>query len=114
MSKCPYCNTVLLSWSKFKDLKEKEGLGLAVCGFILNGLDHFMSGESRSQKQDSDYRTLNLCYCEQCKTYYLKCPHCNTYIYLKEMPNETRTLVTCSKCFKRVLYASNDYQLGGG
>ena len=60
MSKCPYCNTVLLSW------------------------------------------------------YYLKCPHCNTYIYLKEMPNETRTLVTCSKCFKRVLYASNDYQLGGG
>ena len=83
MSKCPYCNTVLLSWSKFKDLKEKEGLGLAVCGFILNGLDHFMSGESRSQKQDSDYRTLNLFYCEQCKTYYLKCPHCNTYIYLK-------------------------------
>ena len=63
MSKCPYCNTVLLSWSKFKDLKEKEGLGLAVCGFILNGLDHFMSGESRSQKQDSEYRTLSSFIC---------------------------------------------------
>lgn len=114
MNRCLYCNTALQPWSKFKDLKEKEGVGLAVCGFVLNGLDHFMNGESRSQKQGPDYRTLHLFYCEQCEIYYLKCPHCNTYIYQKEMPDETRTLVICTKCFKRILYASDDYQFGGG
>lgn len=39
--KCKKCLRELRPWSKFKDLKSKEGLGLAICGSIINGVDHF-------------------------------------------------------------------------
>ena len=64
--KCKKCLRELRPWSKFKDLKSKEGLGLAICGSIINGVDHFWSGESRSNKQKADFRTLDLHYCEHC------------------------------------------------
>ena len=43
--KCKKCLQDFKPWSKFKDLKSKEGLGLAICGSIINGVDHFWSGE---------------------------------------------------------------------
>lgn len=112
--KCKKCMSKLQSWSKFKDLKQKEGIGLAICGSIINGLDHFWSGESRACKQKPDYRTLDLYYCPNCGLYYLKCPGCNTINPLAEMPNETRTIVLCSRCCKQILYAEGDYSMGGG
>ncbi len=111
--KCNACKSELISWSKFKDLKQKEGTGLAICGSIINGLDHFWSGEARSNKHKSDYRTLELLYCQNCNRYYLKCPKCGSLILCDEMPTETRTMVTCSSCNKRVLYAQSDYSSGG-
>lgn len=101
-------------WSKFKDLKDKEGIGLAVCGSIINRLYLFGSGESRSSKQKPDYRTLDLFYCPNCKSYYLQCPKCNAYNQLSKMPHETRTLIVCTRCRKRILYAEKDYSMGGG
>lgn len=112
--KCKKCLHDLQAWSKFKDLKSKEGIGLAICGSIINGVDHFWSGEWRSSKQNPDFRTLDLYYCEHCKTYYIECPGCNTLNSLSEMPNETRTLISCSRCRKRILYAEGDYSMGGG
>lgn len=112
--KCPQCNIELESWTKFKDLQRKEGTGLAVCGFVINGIDHFWSGESRSSKQKADFRTLDLFYCQQCDRYFLRCPNYNTNVILNEMPIETKTVVICSSCRKRLLYASTDYQFGGG
>lgn len=112
--KCKKCMNTLLPWSKFRDLKNKEGVGLAICGSIINSLDHFWSGESRSRKQKPDYRTLDLYYCPNCRSYYLKCPGCNAINLLAEMPNETRTVVACSRCCKRILYAGGDYSMGGG
>lgn len=110
---CPHCKATLTSWSKFKDLKKKEGVGLAICGFILNGMDHFWAGESRSAKQKADFRTLELYYCNSCGKYFMVCEGCRHCIELSEMPNETRTMCTCPKCHKTNLYASTDYQLGG-
>lgn len=112
--KCKKCMSNLQGWSKFKDLKQKEGIGLAICGSLINGLDHLWSGESRSNKQKTDYRTLDLYYCSNCKTYYLKCPGCNTFNSLTEMPNETQTVIVCSGCQKKMLYAEKDYSMGGG
>lgn len=112
--KCKKCLQDFKPWSKFKDLKSKEGLGLAICGSIINGVDHFWSGEWRSSKQKPDYRTLDLHYCDNCKTYYIVCPGCNTLNPLLEMPNETRTLISCSRYHKRILYAEDDYSMGGG
>ena len=112
--KCKKCMNDLHPWSKFKDLKQKESIGLAICGSIINKLEHFWSGESQSCKQKSNFRTLNLFYCLNCRSYYLKCPGCSTLNLLVEMPNETRTAVVCSKCRKRVLYAEGDYSMGGG
>ena len=111
---CLKCNRPLTVWSKFKDIKDKEGVGLAICSSIINGIDHFWSGESRSRKYRPDYRTLNLYYCQHCKVYFLKCPGCNTLVKLDEMPKETRTITTCSKCRKTLLYADGDYSMGGG
>jgi len=111
---CPRCHKELKSWSEFKDLKMKEGVGLAICGSFLNGIDHFMCGESRSSNKNPDYRTTALYYCESCKSYHLQCPGCKTLIRLDSMPNETRTLVQCSGCRKKVLYAEEDYSMGGG
>ena len=113
-NRCKKCFSELESWSKFKDLKQKDGIGLAICGSLINGVDHFWSGESRSSKQRTDYRTLYLYYCPNCQSYYLKCPGCGTYNQLSEMPDETRTLVICSQCRKRILYADRDYSMGGG
>lgn len=112
--KCLICKKELQHWSKFKDLRQKEGVGIAICGSIINGLDHFWAGESRSNKQKPDYRTLDLLYCQYCKKYYIKCPGCNATNALNEMPNETKTIVVCSKCHKRILYADGDYSMGGG
>ena len=112
--KCKKCLRELRPWSKFKDLKSKEGLGLAICGSMINGVDHFWSGESRSNKQKADFRTLDLHYCEHCKSYYIVCPECGTLNPLSEMLNETRTLISCSRCRKRILYAEGDYSMGGG
>lgn len=112
-NKCPVCIEELKTWSKFKDLHEKEGIGLAVCGSILNGIDHFLFGESRSCKKCSDFRTLDLSFCSKCNKYYLKCPNCNAYVTLNEIPVETKTLIVCPTCSKRLLYASVDYQFGG-
>lgn len=53
--KCKKCLHDLHPWSKFNDLKSKEGIGLAICGSIINGVDHFWSGEWRSSKQNPDY-----------------------------------------------------------
>lgn len=111
--KCPLCTTELKPWSKFKDLQKREGTGLAICGFVISGIDHFWSGESRASKHHADYRTLDLHYCQHCNKYYLKCPHCNTYVLLNEIPVETKTLIACPTCSKRLLYASADYQFGG-
>lgn len=111
---CPRCRKELKSWSKFKDLKMKEGIGLALCGSIINGVDHFMCGEYRSSNKKPNYRTLDLFYCDSCKSYHLRCPGCNTLIKLEAMPNETRTLVQCPSCRKSVLYAEGDYTMGGG
>lgn len=111
---CPNCRKTAKSWSKFKDLKMNEGLGLAICGSFLNGLDHFMCGESRSQNQNPDYRTTELYYCASCKKYFLTCPGCKSYIQLDSMPKETRTLLICKWCRKKVLYAEEDYNMGGG
>lgn len=111
---CPKCGKTAKSWSNFKDLKMREGIGLALCGSFINDLDHFMCGESRSQNQKPDYRTTELYYCEKCKKYFLKCPGCKSYIHLDCMPKETRTLLTCNGCNKKVLYAEEDYTMGGG
>ncbi len=111
---CTNCYRTLTPWSKFKDIKEKEGVGLAICSSIINGVDYFWSGESRSRKHRPDYRTLDLYFCQNCKAYFLKCPGCNTLIKLSEMPKETRTMVACTKCKKSVLYADGDYSMGGG
>lgn len=111
---CPNCRKTAKSWSKFKDLKMREGIGLALCGSFINGIDHFMCGESRSSNKHPDYRTTELYYCDGCKKYFLKCPGCKSYIKLDSMPNETRTLATCNWCHKKVLYAEEDYNMGGG
>ena len=87
---------------------------MAFCGSIINGIDHFWSGESRSCKQKPDFRILDLYYCPTCKSYYLKCPRYNTVNLLTDMPDETRTIVMCSGFRKRVLYAEGDYSMGGG
>lgn len=62
----------LQPWSKFKDLKNREGIGAAICGSLIHGVDHFWLGESRLSKQKPDYRTLDLYYCPNCQSYYLK------------------------------------------
>ncbi len=111
---CPNCRKTAKSWSKFKDLKMREGIGLALCGSVINGFDHFMCGESRSQNQKPDYRTTELYHCDSCKKYFLRCPGCKSYIKLDSMPNETRTLCSCTRCHKKVLYAEEDYTMGGG
>lgn len=69
---------------------------------------------SRSNKQKADFRTLDLYYCMHCKSYYIVCPGCGALNPLSEMPNETRTLISCSRCHKRILYAEGDYSMGGG
>lgn len=112
--KCKKCLRELCPWSRFKDLKSKKGLGLAICGSIINGIDHFWFGESRSNKQKADFRTLDLYYCMHCKSYYIVCTGCGALNHLSEMPNETRTLISCSRCHKRILYAEGDYSMGGG
>ncbi len=112
-NKCAKCKSDLLHWSKFRDLKQKEGIGLAVCGSILNGFEHFFLGESNSRKHKPDFRTLDLFYCPKCRAYYLKCPGCDNLNLLADMPNETHTRITCSGCGKRILYAEGDYSMGG-
>ncbi len=111
--KCKKCKKDLFYWSKFRDLKQKEGIGTAIFSTIFNGIDHFLSGESNSRKHRPDYRTLDLFYCSKCKLYSLKCPGCDTLNLLTDMPNETHTIIMCSGCGKRILYAEGDYSMGG-
>jgi hypothetical protein len=112
-SNCPNCKKGLKPWTKFKDLKMKEGIGLAICGSVINGLDHFWSGEYRSSKKKPNYRTTALFFCESCKSYYLQCPGCRTLVNLSTMPDETKTMAQCTRCGKSILYAEEDYSLGG-
>lgn len=87
---------------------------MAICGSFINGIDHFMCGEARSSNKKPDFRTTELYYCDSCKKYYLKCPGCKSYIQLDSMTTETRTLTVCKWCGKKVLYAEEDYTMGGG
>ena len=87
---CNNCKAELRPWTKFKDMKAREGISLAICSSIINGLDHFFAGESRSSKRHADFRTLDLWYCDKCRSYYLKCPGCGTYNHMDDMPVETK------------------------
>ena len=114
MNGCNCQSLKLEKWSRFKELKEREGAGLAVCGSILNGLSTFWSGESKSQKAKPDVRTMGLFRCISCKTYYFKCGSCGELIRLSTMPVETKTTIICPYCHKKNLYAESDYSMGGG
>lgn len=109
---CPQCNRELKSWSKYKDLKLKEGTGLALIGSFYKSVENWFCGESRSVKLRPNVRTTLLYYCESCKSYHLLCD-CRTLIKMDEMPTETKTMVTCPGCGKKVLYALEDYSSGG-
>ncbi len=111
MSRCKKCYKDLTSWSKFKDLSMKEGVALAAVGSIFNGISHMLMGNS-GYRNGCDHWSQDLYFCEHCKSYYIKCPKCKNMMQLAEMPQNGQTVVRCSECGDRTLYAG-DYDMGG-
>lgn len=111
MSTCKNCLRSLSSWSKYKDMEMKEGTGYALVGSLFNGLGHMVMGNS-GYRNDCDHWSIELYFCTNCKTYYMKCPKCGNLMPLSVMPNNGKTVVKCSNCGDRTLYA-DDYNMGG-
>lgn len=112
MKRCQKCHNSLIKWSKYKDMERNDGTGFAIAGSIFNGLKHFVMGNS-GYRSDCDHWSLELYFCESCKTYYMKCPNCGNLMSLSEMPRNGKTIAKCSNCGDKTLYAG-DYNMGGG
>ena len=109
---CKKCQSELSWWSNFRDMTMKENVTYAAFVSLCNGIEHMFMGNA-GQKGGSDYYSLTLYYCKQCRTYYMPCPKCDHLITLSGMPKDGQTLVTCKNCGTKTLYAG-DYEMGGG
>lgn len=111
MSTCKKCSRSLTLWSKFKDMELKEGTTRAVVGSVFNGIGHMVMGNS-GYRDNCDHWSQELYFCMNCRTYYMTCPRCGNLMPLSFMPVNGKTVVKCSKCDDRTLYA-DDYDIGG-
>lgn len=109
---CKKCHGELSWWFNFRDMAMKENILYASLMSIGNGIIHMFMGNS-GQRYDADIYSTTLYYCKNCKTYYMPCPRCNHLMTLKYMPVDGKTMVTCTCCGTKTLYAG-DYEMGGG
>lgn len=112
MRTCKKCNGGLSWWSNFRDMAMKENIAYASVMSLFNGIDHMVFGNSKL-RTDGDYISETLFYCKRCKTYYIPCPKCRELIPLNSMPKNGQTMVECSNCGTKTIYAG-DYEMGGG
>lgn len=90
----------------------KQNTIFASVNSIFNGIEHMLMGNS-GYRQDCNHWSQELYFCMNCRTYYVKCPKCGNLMPINEMPQNGQTVVQCSDCGDRTLYAS-DYDMGGG
>ena len=111
MEKCKNCHGELTSWSDFKERNNREGIAVAIAGSLIKGVEHMFLGNLR-HKEGADHWSLGLYLCQNCKKYYLKCPNCGNLMPLDSMPKNGKTMVDCTQCGHKTLYAG-DYDMGG-
>lgn len=109
---CKKCHGELSWWFNFRDVAMKENILYAALTSLSDGIIHMFKGNS-GQRYDADIYSTTLYYCKNCKTYYMPCPRCNNLMTLKYMPVDGQTMVTCTCCGTKTLYAG-DYEMGGG
>lgn len=114
---CPSCGkNKLIPWSIFKDNTLNKGVGRAMATSFVSGVKHMFLGEINiPQRLKHCKRTTDLYVCKNCDHYFIQCPVCRELAALgSNAPQMDKTIVQCKKCKSEILFAEEDYTLGGG